>query len=78
MFVYMCICSNTFFKGRLYTLLSPPAYGIFFYNSFLDLSLISRFPLYVHFPATVRGNILSGGRTLPETISSSRLCPVTQ
>jgi len=62
MFVYMCICSNTFFKGRLYTLLSPPAYGIFFYNSFLNLSLISRFHIYVHFPA-IRGNRLSG-RTL--------------
>jgi hypothetical protein len=33
-----------------------------FQNRFLNLSLISRFPLYVRFPA-IRGNRLSG-RTL--------------
>ena len=36
----------------------PPAYGIFFYNPFLDLSLISRFPIYMGFPA-IRVNRLS-------------------
>ena len=37
----------------------PPAYGIFFYNPFLDLSLISRFPIYIGF-SRHRGNRLSG------------------
>ena len=41
-------------------MISREIYRGLFQNRFLNLSLISRFPLYVHFPATVRGNRLSG------------------
>ena len=47
--------SNTFLH-----MISRGIYRGLFQNRFLNLSLISRFPLYVHFPATVRGNRLSG------------------
>ena len=57
----MCKYSNTFLH-----MISRGIYRGLFKNRFLNLSLISRFPLYVHFPATVRGNRLSGGVLSPK------------
>ena len=61
MFVYMCKYSNTFLH-----MISRGIYRGLFKNRFLNLSLISRFPLYVHFPATVRVNRLSGAYSPPK------------
>jgi hypothetical protein len=64
-----CICVYIililFYRG-LRPPLSPQPTAFFFQNRFLNLSLISRFPIYGDFRATVRGIRLSGGVLSPQ------------
>lgn len=80
LFVYIYIYILTLFLQGAKPPINPLAYSIkghvhtaFFYNPFLNLSLISRFPIYAHFGAKL-GRRIAGEIEAP----GSRDCPVIQ